>query len=272
MGQWLSERLGQSFVIEEPDGCGRDHCDRGGRAVAPDGYTLLLTGQHDTVNATLYDKVNFEFLRESRRSRSLIRQPLILAVHPSLPARTLREFIAYAKANPGKISVASAGNGTAPHLAAELFKLTAGVDMVHVPYRGGAPAVTDLLGGRVQAMMLTALLSIEHIKTGALRALAVTSAERSKSLPDVPTVGDDLPGYEVNYWVGIRCAPQHARRGRRQPLNASINAGLADAGLQARFADMDGTPLRASTAEFQKFVADDVAKWAKCQAAGIRPD
>ena len=201
MGQWLSERLGQQFVIENRPGAGSNIATEAVVRATPDGYTLLIVSPGNAINATLYDKLNFNFIRDIAPVASLIREPNVMVVNPSVPAKTVPEFIAYAKANPGKLNMASAGNGTASHMAGELFKMMAGVNMVHVPYRGGGPALTDLLGGQVQVMFPGAIASIEYIRAGKLRALAVTTATRSEALPDLPTVGDFVPGYEASCWM-----------------------------------------------------------------------
>ena len=216
MGQWLSERLGQPFVIENRPGAGSNIATEAVVRAPPDGYTLLLVGPANAINATLYDKLNFNFIRDIAPVAGISRVPNVMVVNPSVPAKTVPEFIAYAKANPGKINMASAGNGTAAHVAGELFKMMTGVDMVHVPYRGAAPALTDLLGGQVQVMFDSMPASIEYIRAGKLRALAVTTATRSEALPDIPTVGDFVPGYEASALVRRRRAQEHARRDRRQ--------------------------------------------------------
>ena len=216
MGQWLSERLGQPFVIENRPGAGSNIGTEAVVRAPPDGYTLLLVGAANAINATLYDKLNFNFIRDIAPVAGIIRVPIVMVVNPSFPAKTVPEFIAYAKANPGKINMASAGNGTAHHVSGELFKMMAGVDMVHVPYRGAAPALTDLLGGQVQVMFDAMPASIEYIRAGKLRALAVTTATRSEALPDIPTVGDFVPGYEASAWYRHRRAQEHAGRDRRQ--------------------------------------------------------
>src|SRR5262249_27582666 len=242
MGQWLSERLGQPFVVENRPGAGGHIGTQVVVKSPPDGYTLLLVGALNAINATLYDKLNFNFIRDVAPVAGIVRQPNLMMVNQSIPAKTLPEFIAYAKANPGKINMASPGSGTTPHLAGELFKRMAGVDLVHVPYRGGAPALTDLLGGQVQVMFLGAAASIEYIRAGRLRALAVTAATRWEGLPDIPTVADFVPGYEAISWFGIG-APQATPPEIIQKLNTETNAGLADPKIKARLVDLGGTVL-----------------------------
>jgi tripartite-type tricarboxylate transporter receptor subunit TctC len=238
----------------------------------PDGYTLLLVASVNAINATLYDKLSFNFIRDIAPVASIIRQPLIMLVNPSLPVKTVREFIAYAKANPGKINMASAGNGTSQHVSGELFKIMAGIDMVHVPYRGTAPALTDLLGGQVQVYFATQGPSIEYIRAGKLRALAVTTAARSEALPDLSTVGEFLPGFEASLVYGLG-APKNTPAEIVDKLNKEINAALSDPKIKARLADMDGTVLALSPADFGKLMADETEKWAKViRAAGIRAE
>jgi tripartite-type tricarboxylate transporter receptor subunit TctC len=270
MGQWLSERLGQSFVIENRPGGSTNIGTEAVVRAPPDGYTLLLVGAANTFNATLYDKLNFNFIRDIAPAAGIMRVSNVVVVHPSFPARTLREFIAYAKANPGKISMASGGNGSTGHVAGELFKMMAGVDMVHVPYRGGAPALTDLLGGQVQVLFAPTPASIEYVRGGSLRALAITTATRWEALPDIPTVGDFVPGYEASSVFGIG-APKNTPAEIIDKLNREINAGLADPKIKARFADLGGTALPGSAADFGKLVAEETEKWAKViKFAGIK--
>lgn len=272
IGQWLSDRLGKPFVVENRTGAGGNIATETVARSAADGYTLLVAGQQDAVNASLYTKLNFDFIRDFAPIATLVSQPLVLVVNPSVPANTLPEFIAYAKANPGKINVASAGNGTPPHLAAELFKMMAAVDITHIPYRGGAPAITDLLGGRVEALFVSELLSIEHIKTGKLRPLGVTSAVRLESLPAVPTVAEFLAGYETSFWAGI-VAPRNTPADIINILNREINAALSDPKIKMRFAEIGGLVLGGSPTDFQKLLADETEKWAKVITfAGIKPD
>ena len=258
-GQWLSQRLGQSFVIENRVGAGGNIGTEAVVKAPADGYTLLVDAA-GAFNATLYDKLSFNFIRDTAPVAGTIRVPNVMVLHPSFPAKTVAELIAYAKANPGKINMASGGIGTPNHVFGELFKMMAGVDMLHVPYRGGAPALTDLIGGRVHVMFIPTTGTIEHIKAGALRALAVTSTTRSEALPDVPTVGDFLPGFEANAWNGV-VAPKGTPPEIVDKLNKEINAGLADPTIKARIADLGGVPMPMSPAEFGKFIADETEKW-----------
>jgi tripartite-type tricarboxylate transporter receptor subunit TctC len=238
----------------------------------PDGYTLLMVGPSSTINATLYDKLSFVFLRDTAPVASVFQQPQILLAHRSLPAQTVPELIAYAKANPGKITMASAGTGSSGHLAGEMFKMIAGINMLHVPYRGAGPALTDLLGGQVQTAVIGLAGSIEQVKNGKLRALAVTTAARSEALPDVPTVSEFLPGFEASDVIGI-CAPRNTSVEIIDRLNREINAALADPGMKARFADLGGTALALSPAAYGKVLADETEKWSKViRAAHIQPE
>ena len=262
IGQWLSERLGQQFVIENrPGGGGNIGTDAVVRAPA-DGYTLLMVGSANASNATFYDKLNFNFIRDIAPVGSVFRGPYVMVVNPSVPARSVPEFIAYAKANPGKLTMASSGTGAVPHVAGELFKMMAGIDMVHVPYRGGGPALTDLLAGQVQVYFPTTVASIGYIRAGRLRALAVTAATRSDALPDIPTVGEFLPGYEASTWYGVG-APKGTPAEIVEKLNKEVNAGLADPTMKARLADLGGDVLALSPADFGKLIAEETAKWAK---------
>jgi tripartite-type tricarboxylate transporter receptor subunit TctC len=270
MGQWLSERLGQSFIIENRPGAGSNIATEAVVRAPADGYTLLLVGPPHAVNATLYEKLNYNFVRDIAPVASITREPLIMEVHPSFPAKTIPEFIAYAKANPGKINMASAGNGTATHMAGELFKMMASVNMVHVPYRGTPPALTDLLGGQVQVFFAPISGSIEYIRSGKLRALAVTAATRSEALPDIPTVGEFVPGYEANAVFGLG-APKNTPIEIVDKLNNEINAGLADPKIKARLAELGSTVLPGSPADFGKMIADETDKWGKVvKFAGIK--
>jgi len=262
MGQWLSERLGQSFVIENRPGGGNNIGTEAVVRAPADGYTLLMAATPNAVNATLYDKLSFNFLRDIAPVASVIRAPYVIAVNPTVAAKTIPELIAYAKANPGKLSMGSTGTGSGAHMAGELFKMMAGVDMVHVPYRGGGAGLTDLLGGQVQVMFVSTVSSIEHIKTGRLRALAVTTATRSDEMPDIPTVGEFVLGYEASAWFGVG-APKNTPSQIIDKLNEAINAGLADPKIKARLADLGGTPLVGSPAEFGKLIADETEKWGK---------
>ena len=238
----------------------------------PDGYTLLLVGASSAINATLYEKLSFNFLRDIAPVSGIISIPFIMAVNPSVLAKTVSEFIAYAKVNPSKVNMGSGGNGTAGHLSGELFKMMAGVNMIHVPYRGEAPALTDMLGGQVQAMFGTMPASIEYVRAGKLRPLAVTSARRSQLLPDLPTVGDFVPGYETSAWQGIG-APKSTPTEIIEKLNKEINAGLADPKIKTRVADMGGTVLAGSPADFGKLIADETEKWGKVvKFSGAKPD
>ena len=272
IGQWLSERLGQQFVIENRPGAGSNVGTEVVVNAPPDGYTLLLVGASSAINATLYEKLNFNFLRDITPVAGLISIPFIMVVNPSFPAKTVSEFIAYARANPGKVSMASGGNGTAGHLSGELFKMMAGVNMVHVPYRGEGPALTDMLGGHVQAMFGTMPASIEYVRAGKLRPLAVTSARRSELLPDLPTVGEFVPGYEASAVQGVG-APKATPVDIIDKLNREINAALADPKLKARLADLGATVLAGSPADFEKFIADETDKWGKVvKFSGAKPD
>jgi tripartite-type tricarboxylate transporter receptor subunit TctC len=272
IGQWLSERLGQQFVIENRPGAGSNIGTEVVVNAPPDGYTLLLVGASSAINATLYEKLNFNFLRDITPVSGINSVPFIMAVHPSFPAKTVSEFIAYARTNPGKVNMASGGNGTAGHLSSELFKLLTGVNMAHVPYRGEAPALTDLLAGHVQAMFGTMPASIEYVRAGKLRPLAVTSARRSELLPDLPTVGDFVPGYETSAWQGVG-APKITPIEIIDRLNKEINAGLADPKIKTRVADIGGTVLAGSPADFGKLIADETEKWGKVvKFSNAKPD
>jgi tripartite-type tricarboxylate transporter receptor subunit TctC len=262
IGQWLSERFRQPFIVENRPGAGTNIGTEAVVKAAPDGYTLLFFDVSPAINTNLYDNLNFVFLRDIAPIASIVRSPLIMVVNPAIPAKTVPEFIAYAKANPGKINMASTGNGATPHVTGELFKMMAGVDMVHVPYRGAAPAITDLLSGQVQVLFISPLVSIEHIKTGRLRALAVTTAMRSDALPGIPTMGEFVPGYEASTWYGVG-APKATPAEIVDKLNKEINAGLADPKMQARLADFGGTPLVVSPADFGRLIAEETEKWGK---------
>jgi tripartite-type tricarboxylate transporter receptor subunit TctC len=271
IGQSLSERLGQPFVIENRGGAGGTLGTEMVVRAPPDGYTLVYCSSADSINTTIYDKLNFVFLRDIAPVASFARGPLVLVVHPSFPAKTLPEFITYAKANPGKVNFASAGIGTVVHMAGELFKSMASVNLVHIPYRGLGPAVTDLLGGQVQSIFSTTPPSIEHVRTGKLRALAVTSATRFEALPDLPTIGDFLPGYEATLLSGFG-APRNVPAEVVDRLNKEINAIVADPGIKARLADLGNEPVSMTSADFGKVLADETAKWAKViRAANIKP-
>jgi tripartite-type tricarboxylate transporter receptor subunit TctC len=272
IGQSLSERLGQQFVIENRPGAGSNIGTEAVVRAPPDGYTLFLAYSANAINATLYDKLNFSFIRDIAPVAAINREPLVMLVNPSFPAKTVPEFIAYAKANPGKINFASGGNGTPPHVSGELFKMMTGVNLVHVPYRGGGPALTDLLGGQVQSMFVAISASIEYARAGNLRPLAVTTASRSDALPDIPTVGDFIPGYEASTWCGIG-APKGTPAEVIDKLNKEINAGLVDPKVKARLANMGSTALPGSPADFGKLIAEETEKWAKVvKLSGAKPD
>ena len=270
MGQWFSDRLGQPFVIENRPGAATNMATEAVVHAAPDGYTLLLVGQPNAINATLYDTLSFNFIRDIAPVAGLMTVPNVMVIHPSFPAQTVLEFIAYAKAEPGKVNMASAGNGSAAHLAGELFNSMAGISMVHVPYRGQAPAIADLLAGQVQVLFATSPASIEYVRTGKLRALAVTTAVRAEALPDLPTVGEFVPGYEASAWYGIG-GPRKTPNEIIEKLNKEANAGLADAKLKVRLADLGGTLIPGSPADFGRVIADETEKWGKViRAANIK--
>jgi tripartite-type tricarboxylate transporter receptor subunit TctC len=272
IGQSLSERLGQEFVIDNRPGAGGNIGTEAVVRAAPDGYTLLLAFSSNAINATLYEKLNFSFIRDIAPVVGVIRVPNVMLVNPSVPAKTVPEFIAYAKANPGKISMASGGIGTPGHVSGELFKMMAGVDMVLVPYRSGGPALTDLIAGQVQVMFPNTGASLEYVKAGKLRALAVTTATRSEALPDLPTVAEFVPGYEAGSWFGVG-TPKATPAEIVEKLNKEINAGLADPRLKARLADLGGIALAGSPADFGKLIAEETEKWAKViQFAGVKAD
>ena len=272
MGQWLSERLGQNVIVENRPGAGTNIATEAVVRAAPDGYTLLAVSPANAINATLYDKLNFNFIRDIAPVASILRTPNVMLVNPSVPAKSVPELIAYAKANPGKISFASAGSGSGSHMSGELFKMMTGVDMVHVPYRGGGPALTDLVGGQVQLMFPGTTASIAYIRAGTLRPLAVTTARRSEVLPDIPTVGDFVPGYESSLMDGLG-VPRNTPIEIIERLNKEINAGLADPKLKARFADLGGAALPGSPVDFGKLIAEETEKWAKVvKFAGIKPE
>jgi tripartite-type tricarboxylate transporter receptor subunit TctC len=262
IGQWLSERLGQVFVIENRAGAGGNLAAEAVVKAPPDGYTLLMIGSNNAWNVTLYNNLSFNFTRDIAPVASIYRGPAVLVVHPSFPAKSVPELIAYAKSNPGKINMASGGVGSTQHVYGELFKMMAGIDMLHVPYRGGGPALSDLLAGQVPVMFDTLATSIEHIRAGKLRALAVTSATRSEVLPDIPTVGDFVPGYEATGWQGVG-APRDTPAEIIDKLNEAINAGLADPKMKARIADFGYTVFASSPAGFATFIAAYTEKWAK---------
>jgi tripartite-type tricarboxylate transporter receptor subunit TctC len=272
MGQWLSERLGQQFVIENRPGAATKIATEAVVRAAADGYTLLIVGTTQAINATLYDKLNFHFIRDIAPVAGLTRVPNVIVVNPSVPATTVPEFIAYAKANAGKLSMASGGIGSSGHVSGELFKMMTGVNMAHVPYRGGAPALTDLLAGQVQVYFSPMPAAIAYIKAGKLRALAVTTAVRSEALPEIPTLGEFVPGYEASIWLGIG-APKATPAEIVNKLNKKINVALADANMKARLADLGGTVLPGSPVDFGKFVGAETEKWAKViKSAGIKAE
>jgi tripartite-type tricarboxylate transporter receptor subunit TctC len=272
IGQWLSERLGQQFVIENRPGAGGNIGTEAAVRAPADGYTLLLAHSINAINATLYEKLNFNFIQDIAPVTSFASGALVMVVNPSVPARTVPEFIAYAKANPGKINMASQGVGSTGHVSGELFKMMTGVNLVHVPYRGAGPALIDLLGGQVQVMFPATVSSIEYIRAGRLRALAVTAATRKDALPDIPTVGQFVPGYEASNWYGIG-VPTGTPAEIIGKLNKEVNAGLADAKMKARLADLGETPFPGSPADFSKLIADDTEKWGKViRAANIKAE
>jgi tripartite-type tricarboxylate transporter receptor subunit TctC len=262
MGQYLSERLGQQFIIDNRPGAGGIVGTQAAINSPADGYTILMAAHVHAINATLYHRLPYNFVNDIAPIAGLVRMPNVMEVTPSFPAKTVGEFIAYVTANPGKVSYASAGNGTSAHLAAELFRAMTGVDFVHVPYRGSGPALTDLLNGQVQVMFDTISSSIAHIQAGKLRALAVTSLTRSELLPDVPTIAETVPGYELSAWFGAG-TPTGTPSEIIQKLNQEINAGLAEARIKARFAELGAEPMAMTVAEFRKFVADETERWAK---------
>ena len=272
IGQWLAGRLGQSFVVENRTGAGGNVGTEAVVNAAPDGYTLLLATVPNAVNASLYDKLSFNFIRDTLPVAGIIRVPMVMLLNPSVPANTVAEFIAYAKANPEKVNMASAGNGSAPHMAGELFKMKAGVNLVHVPYRGQGPALSDLLGGQVQVLFAATPGTTDYIASGKLRALAVTTAARAEVLPQLPVIADVVPGYEASQWYGIS-APNNTPADIVGKLNREINAAIADPAMKARFAAIGGEPLPGSPAEFGRLIAEETEKWAKVvRAAGIRPE
>jgi len=272
MAQWLSKRLGQQFVVENRPGAGGNIATEAVAHASADGYTLLQVGPPNAINATLYDKLNYDFINDIAPVAAIARSPNIMEVNPSLPVKSVPEFIAYAKANPGRINMASSGNGTVTHVAGELFKLRTGITMVHVPYRGSTPALADLLGGQVQVMFDNVPSSIELIKAGRLRPLAVTQAMRFEALPDIPAVAEFLPGYEASSWFGIG-APKSTPAVIVDKLNKQINEGLADPNIKAKIAELGGAVLPGSSADFGKLITEETDKWAKVvRFAGISPE
>ncbi len=262
IGPWLQDKLGQPFVVESRPGAGTNIGTAVVAHATPDGYTLLLFDPAATINATLYEKLNFNFVKDIAPIIQIFRTPFVMVVPPSFSAKTLAEFIAYARANPGKVNMASAGNGTGSQLAGELFKLKAGINMTHIPFRGGGPAIAALLGGQVDVFFSPMAIAIAHIKAGKLRALAVTTATRSDALPDVPTVAEAVPGYETTYWVGLG-APKNTPAEVIATLNKELNAALTDPKLRARFVELGGVAVAGSSADFAKRVADETAMWGK---------
>jgi tripartite-type tricarboxylate transporter receptor subunit TctC len=272
IGQSLTERLGQQIIVENRPGAGSNIGTEVVVRAPADGYTLLMVGNSSAVNATLYEKLNFNFIRDVAPVAGVMRIPMVVTVNPSIAAKTISEFIAFAKANPGSLSMASGGNGSASHITGELFKLMTGVNLQHVPYRGEAPALTDLLGGQVQVMFPTLPTALEHIRSNKLRALAATTAVRLEVLPDIPTVGDFVPGYEASAWVGI-VTPRNTPAEVVDKLNSEINAGLADPKLRARFAEVGSTVFPGLPADFGKFIVEETEKWGKVvRFAGIKAD
>ena len=272
MGQRLSERLGQQFFVENRTGAATNVATEAVVRAAPDGYTLLVSSAANAINATLYENLNFNFIRETTPIASIVGTPLVMVVNPSTSAKTVPAFIAYAKANPGKINMASSGSGSPPHVAGELFKMMTGIKMIHVPYRGDVPAITDLLAGQVHVYFGTLPASIEYIRAGNLRALAVTSATRLQALPNVPTMGEFLPGYEASIWNGLN-APKNTPAEIIEKLNKEINASLADPSLKTRIAELGATPLPGSPADYAKLLADETEKWGKVvKLSGATPD
>jgi tripartite-type tricarboxylate transporter receptor subunit TctC len=272
MAQWLSDRLGQSFIVENRAGAGGNIGTQAVISSPPDGYTMLLVAAANASNATLYDQLPFNFLRDAAPVIGLISTPLSMNVNPTVPAKTVAEFIAYAKANPGRINMGSAGTGTVIHLSGELFKRMTGVNLVHVPYRGGAPAMTDLIGGQLQVIFDLLPQSITQIRGGSIRPLAVTTTNRSEQLPDLPTIGETVSGYEASSWFGVS-VPKGTPTPVIEQLNRELNAGLANPGIKARLLDLGGKVLGGSPTDFGKLIADETEKWGKViRAANIKPE
>jgi tripartite-type tricarboxylate transporter receptor subunit TctC len=272
VGQWLSERFGQSFVIENRAGANGNLGTEVALRATPDGYTLLMVDASPSINATLYERLNFNFVRDAALVATVARSPFILVIHPSVPARTVPEFIAYAKANPGKINYGSAGPGSTLHVAAELFKIMAGVDLVHVPYRGGGPAIADAISGQVQAVFIPAPAGIEYVRSDRLRALGVSSATRFEVLPDVPSISEFVSGYEASTWYGL-AAPRNTPAVIIDSLNKEINAGLAEPKLKGRFVELGAEVFSGSPADFSNLVAAEIEKWGKViRTANIKPE
>ena len=272
MGQWLSERLGQTFVIESRPGAATNIATEAVVHAPPDGYTLLLVAPANAINVTLYEKLNYNFVHDIAPVAGLIRFPNVMEVNPSVPAKTVPEFIAYAKANPGRLNMASSGNGSTIHVSGELFKMMTGISMIHVPYRGGAPALTDMISGQVQVMFDNVPTSIEFIRAGKLRPLAVTTAQRSEVLPDLPTVADFVPGYEASAWYGVG-APKGTPAEIIDKLNSEINAILANPKTKSRFAELGALLIGGSPADFGRLVVEETDKWSKVvRFSGAKPD
>jgi len=272
ISQWLSEHLGQQFFIENRPGAGTNIGTEAVVRASADGYTLLIAGSSAAINATLFEKLSFNFARDTAPIASIVRVPQVMQVNPSLPVQSVPEFIAYAKANPRKIAMGSGGNGSPAHVIGEYFKLMTGTDLTHVPYRGAAPAVTDLLGGQIQVAFTEMATSLRHIRAGKLRALAVTTASRAEALPDIPTLGEFIPGFEASQWVGL-VAPRDTSSTIIGKLNFEINAALGDPGMKARFAELGGVVLPGSPADFGKLIREETEKWAKViRAANIKVD
>jgi tripartite-type tricarboxylate transporter receptor subunit TctC len=272
LGQWMTERLGQPFIIENRPGAGTNIATEAVVRAFADGYTLLLLASSSAINATLYGKLNFDLIRDIVPVAGINRTILVMQVNPSIPAKTVAEFVAYAKARSGKINMASAGNGTPQHLSGELFMMMTGTSMIHVPYRGDAPALTDLLGGQVQLCFAGTTSSIEYVRTGKLRALAVTTATRLEALPDIPTVGEFVAGYEASGWQGLG-APKNTPADIIEKLNKETNAALVDPKMKARLLDLGGTPMPMTPADWGKFIAEQIEKWGKViRVANIKPE
>ena len=272
IAQWLSERLGQSFVVENRPGGGTNIGTEAAAKSPPDGYTLLMVGASNTVNPTLYDKLNFDLIRDFAPIAGVIRAPQIVVANPALPLRTLPEFIAYAKSNPSKVNMASSGNGSAAHLAGELFKMLAGVNMQHVPYRGGGPALLDLIAGQVQVYFAGMPEAIEYVRAAKVRALAVTTTSRAEALPEIPALAEFVPGFDSSIWFGLS-APRNTPISIVDLLNKEINAGLADPRIKARYAELGSTVFPTAPAEFAKFIADEVEKWGRVvKFSGAKPE
>jgi tripartite-type tricarboxylate transporter receptor subunit TctC len=272
IAQWLSERLGQQFVVENRPGAGANIAMDSVAKSVPDGYTLLLVSPGAAINATLYEKLPYNFVRDFAPISGFLRVPNVMVLNPSVPVKTVPDFVAYAKANPGKVNMASAGSGSSVHVSGELFKMMAGVDLTHVPYRGAGPMLSDLLGGQVQVAFPDIGSSIEHVRSGKLRAIAVTTANRSEALPAVPTVSEFVPGYEASNWWGI-AAPKGTPKEIVAKLNSELNAAVAAPKIKTRFADLGGTSLAGSQADFAKLIADETDKWGKViRAAKIKPE